>query len=114
MATPNLVFIGIRGSVVAIDKPSGARRWETKLKGISFVSLLVDNDRVFAGANGEVFCLDAATGKILWRDGLRGYGFGLLSIAVQNQGTDSAVLAAEHDRQQSDASSSAGVAAASS
>jgi outer membrane protein assembly factor BamB len=61
MNKPDLVFLGIRGSVIAMDRTSGARVWETKLKSGAFVSLLVDGDLVFAGANGEIFCLDAAT-----------------------------------------------------
>ena len=107
MANPNLVFLGIRGSVVALDKNSGVRVWETKLKGSNFVTLLVDGKQIFAGAQGEVFCLDEATGKILWHDGLKGYGLGLMSIATQNGRTDSSAMAAEHGRQQEDASSAA-------
>jgi len=114
MAQPNLIFIGVRGSVVAIDQDSGGRRWETKLKGGAFVSLLVEQNRVFAGTQGEVFCLDAATGRLLWHDGLKGYGFGLVSLATQENRADMTALAAEHEREQSDASSASGTVAASS
>jgi outer membrane protein assembly factor BamB len=107
MAKPDFIFIGIRGSVVALDKKSGARLWETKLKGSNFVSLLVDQDRVLAGAQGEMFCLDASTGQILWHDGLKGYGFGLLSIATADGNTDASVMAAEIARRQQEASSAA-------
>ena len=109
MANPDLVFLGIRGSVVALDKNSGARIWESKLKGSSFVTLLVDGDQVLAGAQGEIFCLDAATGKTLWHDGLRGYGFGLMSIATERGRSDAPAIAAEQVRQEQ-ASSSAAVA----
>jgi outer membrane protein assembly factor BamB len=107
MAKPDLVYLGIRGSVLALDKNSGARIWETKLKGSQFVTLLVDGQRIFAGAQGEIFCLDAATGKTLWHDGLSGYGFGLMSLAIQNGGSDPALLAAEHVRLQQAAASAA-------
>jgi len=107
MAKPDLVYLGIRGSVLALDKNSGARIWETKLKGSQFVALLVDGQRIFAGTQGEIFCLDAATGKPLWHDGLSGYGFGLLSLAIQNGVSDPALLAAEHIRQQQAAASAA-------
>ena len=107
MAKPNLVFVGIRGSVLALDKNSGAHVWETKLKGGTFVTLLVDGDRLLAGANGEIFCLDAATGQILWHDGLKGYGFGLMSIATANGSSDSSASAAEFCRQQEADSSAA-------
>ena len=108
MANPDLVFLGIRSSVMALDKKTGTRAWETKLKGSSFVTLLVDGNRIFAGAQGEIFCLEAATGKTLWHDGLSGYGFGLLSIASQNGGSDSALLASEFVRQQQEAASTTG------
>ena len=100
MTTPDFVFLGICGSVVALDKKTGAHVWETKLKGDSFVTLLVDNSQILAGAQGEVFCLDAATGKTLWHDGLKGYRFGLMSIATKNGSSDSVMIAAEQKRQQ--------------
>ena len=108
MAISDLVFVGIRGSVLAMDINSGARVWETPLAGGSFVTLLVEGDKIFAGAQGEIFCLDAVTGKILWHDGLKGYGFGLTSLATANGRSDSSALAAEHtSRQQADASAAA-------
>jgi outer membrane protein assembly factor BamB len=93
-----------------MDQGSGGRVWETKLKGASFVTVLVDGGQVFAGTQGEIFCLDGATGKILWHDGLKGYGFGLLSIATKNGSSGIGALAAEEQRRQSasaDASSAA-------
>ena len=107
MAKTDLIFLGIRGSVVALEKNSGRRAWETKLKGSNFVTLLVDGKQIFAGAQGEIFCLDAATGKIIWHDGLKGYGFGLMSIATQNGNSDAAALAARHALQQQESSSAA-------
>src|ERR1017187_1980727 len=107
MANPNLVYVGIRGSVVALDKNSGGRVWETKLKGGTFVTVLVDGSRVLAGAQGEIFCLDAATGQILWHDGLKGYGLGLMSIATANGSSNSSAAAAEFCRQQEADSSAA-------
>jgi outer membrane protein assembly factor BamB len=107
MNMQDLVFLGIRGSVLALDKNTGARIWETKLKGSSFVTLLVDGARILAGAQGEIFCLDAATGKTLWHDGLSGYGFGLMSIATQNGSADATAIAAQKIREQQEASAAA-------
>jgi outer membrane protein assembly factor BamB len=109
MAKSNLVFAGIRGSVVAMDKTSGVHIWETKLKGAGFVTLLVEDGRIFAGTHGEFFCLDADTGKLLWQDGLKGYGFGLMSIATKNGSSDTAALAAEAASKQASSSGDAGV-----
>ena len=100
MAKPDLVFVGIRGSVVALDKSSGGRVWETKLKGSAFVTLLVEGGRVLAGVQGEIFCLDASTGQLLWHDGLKGFGLGLMSIATANGSSDVSAVAAEISRQQ--------------
>jgi outer membrane protein assembly factor BamB len=105
MAMPDLVFLGIRGSVVAMDRTSGSRTWETKLKGSDFVTLLVDGSRVLAGTQGEVYCLDAGTGEILWQDGLKGYGYGLMSIATASGTSAPTELAAEHQRRQQTSSS---------
>ncbi len=109
MVKPDLVFVGIRGSVLALDKNSGGRVWETKLKGGTFVTVLVEGDRVLAGAQGEIFCLDAATGQVLWHDGLKGYGLGLMSIATATRSSNSSAIAAEHRRQQEADSSAAAV-----
>jgi outer membrane protein assembly factor BamB len=108
MAKPSLIFVGIRGLVVAMDRGSGTRVWETKLKGSGFVSILVDEDRVLAGTQGEIFCLDAATGKIIWHDGLRGYGLGLMSIATKNGNTGLQSLAAAEEDSSADAGFVAG------
>jgi outer membrane protein assembly factor BamB len=112
MAKSNLVYAGIRGSVVALDKTSGTRVWETKLKGGGFVTLLVEEGRVFAGTQGEIFCLDAAMGNILWQDGLKGYGLGLMSIATKNGSSDMAALAAQFVAEQQDSSAGSTAAAA--
>ncbi len=109
MATKELVFLGINGSVVSIEKATGRRIWTKKLKGSEYVSLLVDGDRVLAGTHGELFCLDAATGKILWHDPLKGYGWGLMSIATQNGSTDPSVAQAHNAKQEQDSGASVAV-----
>ena len=109
MISSDLVFLGLRGSVVALDKNSGVRIWEVKLKGCSFVTLLVEGNRILAGAQGEIFCLDATTGKTLWHDALKGYGLGLMSIATHNQNSGTTALAAQQVCQQEEASSAAAV-----
>ncbi|MGA2245392.1 MAG: PQQ-binding-like beta-propeller repeat protein [Verrucomicrobiota bacterium] len=114
MAQPDFVFIGLRGSVVAIDQRTGTRVWETKLKGGTFVTLLAEDGSVFAGTQGEIFCLNATTGEILWHDALKGYGFGLICMATKNGSAAGSAVAAEQEREQSDASSATGAVAASS
>lgn len=111
MATTDLVFLGINGSVVSIEKATGRRIWAKKLKGSDYVSVLVDGNRVLAGAQGEIFCLDAATGKTLWHDALKGYGWGLMSIATQNGSSDTSSVQAHKAREQQDSGASGATAA---
>ena len=75
-----LVYIGLKGTVVALERASGVERWRTKLKGLSFVSLHRDDRYLYAGTSGELFCLDPGTGAVVWRNKLKGLGFGLVSM----------------------------------
>jgi outer membrane protein assembly factor BamB len=90
MANSNLLFIGIRGSVLALDRATGQTVWATKLKGGDFVNLVLDGGDLYATARGEVSCLDPATGNIRWTNPLKGYGLGLAAIA--SPGGSQAVL----------------------
>src|SRR6266567_2047654 len=96
MKTSELVLIGIRGSVVALNRATGEEVWVTRLKGINFVNVIVEDDRVLATCYGEIYCLDALTGEVLWHNRLRGYGIGLATIATENNpGNGQKVLLAE-------------------
>ncbi len=91
MNTPDLVFIGIRGSVLALDRGTGRQAWATRLKGLDFVNLVIEDGTLLATCSGEVFCLDAFAGKVLWHNPLKGYGRGLAAIATaSNPGSPSA------------------------
>jgi outer membrane protein assembly factor BamB len=81
----DLIFIGIKGSVVALDRASGAERWRTNLKGSSFVNVALESGGViFAATRGEIFCLDPFTGQVYWNNPLKGMGYGLVTIAGTN------------------------------
>jgi len=43
MKTSDLVFIGIKASVVALDRATGQQVWATHLKGSDFVNVVVQN-----------------------------------------------------------------------
>ncbi len=92
----SLVFIGIRGHVVALDRATGSERWRTRLKGSGAVLLVLDAGRLVATTGGSAFCLDAATGAIAWSNPLRGLGFGIATIAGggARAGAESALVAA--------------------
>jgi outer membrane protein assembly factor BamB len=97
MSAADLVFIGIRGAVVALHRTHGGQVWATDLKGSQFVSLHLDRDVLLATTYGEVFCLAPETGRVLWHNPLRGYGIGLSSIATAS-GSSAAVMAAAEQR----------------
>jgi outer membrane protein assembly factor BamB len=97
MARSNLLYIGINGTAIALDRATGQEAWRTPLKGSDFVNVaLVDGD-LYATTRGELFCLDAATGSIRWKNPLTGLGLGLISIASAD---GQAVLLQEKRRQE--------------
>ncbi|MBP7935478.1 MAG: PQQ-binding-like beta-propeller repeat protein [Phycisphaerae bacterium] len=95
------VFIGIAGTVLALDRSTGEEIWRTPLKGSDFVNLALDGNQLLASVRGEVFCLDPATGEILWHNGLKGLGWGLVSFTSRSMSSSTGcVMAAEGSRRQ--------------
>lgn len=95
----NQIYVGIKGSVLALDRDSGRILWSTNVKGSSFVTVVDDGPRVFALSHGETYCLDAGTGTVIWHNPLKGCGIGIGSIAVPGRpvsaGAGAAHLVAE-------------------
>lgn len=83
MARPSasLLFVGIRGQVVALNRGSGEEVWRTKLKGYGFVQVMRDADFVYAATRGELFCLHPNSGSVVWHNELKGLGLDLASIS---------------------------------
>jgi len=75
------LYIGIKGTVLAIDRATGETVWNTPLKGGEFVNVVLDGDELYAATRGELYRLDPATGNILWKNELEGMGWGLIAIA---------------------------------
>ena len=80
----NNLYIGIKGTVVCLDKLSGNEIWSTKLKGMSITNIFCEDKKIFAYTSGHLFCLDADFGKIQWKNTLSGYGYGSCIFAVAN------------------------------
>jgi len=97
MPQGNLLFIGIGGKVLALDRATGREIWRTDLISSDFVNLTVDGGDLYAAAEGELYCLDPATGQIRWHNRLKGLGRGLIAIA-QNSNQQS-LLAGGRQRQ---------------
>jgi|WetSurMetagenome_2_1015567.scaffolds.fasta_scaffold98807_4 outer membrane protein assembly factor BamB len=113
MKTSGLVFVGIKGSVVALNRATGQRVWATQLKGSDFVNVVLDDGAVLASCRGEIFCLDPRTGIRMWHNPLKGFGTGLASIATaSNPGDGNALVLAEKRRRGEAAAASSAVGAA--
>src|SRR6516225_5657861 len=112
MNPSDLVFIGIRGSVVALERATGKQVWATHLKGWDFVNAVFQDDRVLASCHGEIFCLDALSGNALWHNGLKGFGTGLATIATaSNQASINESVLSEKRRRDAAAAAAAATAA---
>lgn len=108
MKTSDLVFIGIKGSVIALERNTGQQVWATHLKGSDFVNVVLQDGAVLASCYGEIFCLDPLTGEGKWHNPLKGFGTGLATIATDTV----SVLAAKRRRDEEAASSAAATTAA--
>jgi outer membrane protein assembly factor BamB len=112
MRSPPLVFIGIKGSVVALNRATGQQVWATHLKGSDFVNVVLQDGAVLASCYGEIFCLDPLTGTPIWHNPLKGFGTGLATMVT---GTDpessNAPVLAEKRRRDQEAAASAAVVA---
>jgi outer membrane protein assembly factor BamB len=111
MGISNTVFVGIHGSVVALDKSTGTELWRTNLKGSDFVNVAVADDNIFATTKGALFCLDQATGQIRWQNPLKGLGFGLSTIAIPGVQSDQTAAIQKKRRDQQAAAAGAAAAA---
>jgi outer membrane protein assembly factor BamB len=109
MARTSLIFIGISGTVIALDRGTGQEVWRTALKGGDFVNVVLLDDTLYATAKGELFCLDPATGNLRWQNQLKGLGRGLVTIAAS--GGQQAV-AMRQKQQRDEAAAAAGGAGA--
>jgi outer membrane protein assembly factor BamB len=107
MKSSELVFIGIKGSVVALNRATGAQVWTDHLKGSDFVNVVVEDGKVYATTSGEVFCLDPLTGEGLWHNPLKGYGTGLATIATENSMLSSLVTVLAEKRRRDEQAATA-------
>src|SRR6266404_1333947 len=102
MKTSELVFIGIKGSVLALNRATGEQVWATHLKGSDFVNVVMEEETIFAATSGEIYCLDPVGGEGLWHNELKGFGTGLATIATHKSPGNGAatVMAEKHVRDQ--------------
>jgi outer membrane protein assembly factor BamB len=80
MLSQSLVFVGIRGRVVALDRETGDEVWRVQF-GSDYLTVFWDGDALFAATAGEIWRLDPETGGLQWHNKMRGLGQGLVSLA---------------------------------
>jgi outer membrane protein assembly factor BamB len=95
MTIEQLIFVGLNGYAVALDRNTGEIVWSNDELKSGPVTLLLDGDRLIVSTGGYLFCLDPLTGKVLWNNEMKGYGqvapTALASVRGQSQ-----PLAAHH------------------
>ncbi|HEX4611351.1 MAG TPA: PQQ-binding-like beta-propeller repeat protein [Urbifossiella sp.] len=87
-----LVFVGLNGYAVALDRDTGHIVWSNDELKSGYVTLLLDGDRLIVSTNGYLFCLDPLTGRILWNNRMTGYGSGAPTALVSVRGQSSQTL----------------------
>ena len=76
MTIEQLVFVGLNGYVVALDRETGEIVWSNDQLKSGYVTILVDGDRLIVSTNGYIYCLEPLTGAIIWNNPMKGYGMG--------------------------------------
>jgi hypothetical protein len=56
------LIIGIKGTVLALDRATGQEVWRTPLMRLSFVNVTLAGEQVLAATRGEIYCLDRKAG----------------------------------------------------
>lgn len=91
-ALDRLVFVGLNGYAVALDRDTGDIVWSNDQMRSGFVTFLLDGDRLIVSTNGYIFCLDPLTGQIVWQNTMKGYGGGAPTSLVSARGQSSQVV----------------------
>jgi outer membrane protein assembly factor BamB len=91
-----LVFVGLNGYAVALDRDTGEIVWSNNELKSGYVTLLLDGDRLIVSTNGYLFCLDPLTGRTLWNNRMSGYGGGAPTAlcSVRGQGPQTLIAQA--------------------
>ena len=77
-----LLFVAFNSRVAALNRDTGETLWQWKSpKGIGYVTILLDGDRLIVSVGGYTYCLDPLTGQQWWFNPLPGMGTGVPSLA---------------------------------
>ena len=87
-----LIFVGLNGYAVALDRDTGKIVWSNDQLKSGYVTLLLDGDRLIVSTNGYIFCLNPLTGRVLWNNRMSGYGSGTPTSLISVRGQSSQVV----------------------
>src|SRR4051812_16078215 len=106
MNIDQLIFIGLNGYALALDRETGEIAWSNNQMKSGYVTLLLDGDRLIVSTNGYIYCLDPLTGDIRWHNPMKGYGIGTPTslISVRGQSSQTVVQQAAKKRTESESS----------
>jgi outer membrane protein assembly factor BamB len=115
MTVEQLIFVGLNGYALALNRDTGEVVWSNNKLKSGYVTLLLDGDRLIVSTNGYIFCLDPLTGEILWNNPLKGYGIGSPAalLSVRGQASQTIIAQAAAAAAAAAAAGSAGAAAGS-
>lgn len=92
MKLDQLIFIGLNGYALALDRDTGELVWSNDQMKSGYVTLLLDGDRLIASTNGYIYCLDPFTGEIRWHNPLKGFGSGAPTALTSVRGQSPQIL----------------------
>jgi hypothetical protein len=58
MTVEDLIFVGLNGYAVALNRDTGEIVWSNDQMKSGYVTLLLDFDRLIVSTNGYIYCLD--------------------------------------------------------
>lgn len=89
MTVEQLIFVGLNGYALALDRETGEIVWSNNDMKSGYVTLLLDFDRLIVSTNGYIYCLDPLTGETLWHNPLKGFGMAAPTSLVSVRGQSS-------------------------
>jgi outer membrane protein assembly factor BamB len=101
MRLDQLVFVGLNGYALALNRHTGEIVWSNDKLESGPVTLLLDGDRLIVSTGGYIFCLDPLTGEVKWNNPLKGYGLAAPTALVSTRGQSQQVLGS-HQQASSD------------
>jgi outer membrane protein assembly factor BamB len=97
MTLDQLIFVGLNGYALALDRDTGEVVWSNGEMKSGYVTLLLDFDRLIVSTSGYIYCLDPLTGKILWNNPLKGYGMAAPTSLISVRGQSSQTVIEQAD-----------------